>query len=88
MVKFVRKKAYLDTRATAKSQLGGIVNSRGAGLGGGVSESGCCLGAGRGLGSTTIGAGATLAVVASRGTDLRSRISIRRRCGISAGIPP
>ena len=52
----------------------------------GINESGFCLEAGLGLGSKTTGDGSMLAV-ASWGTDLRRRISIRRRRGMSPCAP-
>jgi hypothetical protein len=69
-------------RRIANAQLVGVTNGLGVGLG--VKDKGGWATTRRGLGGTTAGAGTTLAV-ASRGTDLRRRISMRRRCGISPG---
>ena len=75
-----------------RSQFGCVKKGRGSGRGeSGNGDRGA--GAGRGglggdvmIGAGPIGAGAILAL-ASRGTDLRSRISMRRRCGMSPGVP-
>src|SRR5260370_39713374 len=71
-------------RQRLRGQFGGIANCLGVTLG--VKNKGGCVRTRRGLGLATTGAGARFAV-ASLGTDLRNRISMRRRCGKSPGVP-